>query len=57
MTQKIMANNLTGPARRETFNLVEPVSVVGVCVDEEIWRFLTQFADSTGLIQLRGRVG
>jgi pilus assembly protein CpaE len=31
--------------------------VVGVCVDEEIWRFLGLFAGSTGLVQLRARVG
>src|SRR2546423_13995206 len=43
-------------SRRETVNLSEPVSVVGVCVDEEMWRFLGLFAGSTGLIQLRGRV-
>src|SRR5438309_7224071 len=50
------ANDSTSPSRRETVNLGEPVSVVGVCVDEEMWRFLGLFAGSTGLIQLRGRV-
>ena len=57
MTQNMTANEFTSPSRRDTFNLGEPVSVVGVCVDEEMWRFLTQFASSTGLIQLRGQVG
>jgi pilus assembly protein CpaE len=56
MTQNMTANDFTIPSRRETFNLGDPVSVVGVCLDEEMWRFLTQFAGSTGLIQLRGRV-
>jgi pilus assembly protein CpaE len=51
------ANNSTSAPRRETFNLGDAVSVVGVCVDEETWRFLGLFAGSTGLIQLRGRVG
>jgi pilus assembly protein CpaE len=51
------SNDSTSASRRESFNLSEPVSVVGVCVEEEIWRTLGLFADSTGLIQLRGRVG
>jgi pilus assembly protein CpaE len=51
------ANDSTSASRRESFYLGEPVSVVGVCVDEEMWRFLGLFADSTGLIQLRTRVG
>jgi len=51
------ANESTRPSRRDTFSLGEPVSVIGVCVDEEMWHFLTLFAGSTGLIQLRGRVG
>jgi pilus assembly protein CpaE len=51
------SNDSTSASRRESFNLAEPVSVVGVCVEEEMWRMLGLFADSTGLIQLRGRVG
>src|SRR5260370_17974176 len=51
------ANDSTSASARESFYLREPVSVVGVCVDEEIWRFLGLFAGSTGLIQLRTRVG
>jgi pilus assembly protein CpaE len=50
------ANDFTSASRRETFNLGEPVSIIGVSVDEETWRFLGLFAGSTGLIQLRGRV-
>jgi hypothetical protein len=57
MTQ-MMANEFTSASRDEdNFNLVEPVSVVCVSVDEETWRFLGLFANSTGLIQLRTRVG
>ncbi len=56
MTQ-MMANEFTSASsRRDNFNLVEPVSVVCVSVDEETWRFLGLFANSTGLIQLRARV-
>jgi pilus assembly protein CpaE len=55
MTQ-MTAQNFTRASRREAFNLGEPVSMVGVGVDEETWRFLGLFAGSTGLIQLRGRV-
>ena len=49
-------NDSTSASGRESFNLGEPVSVLGVCVDEEMWRLLGQFADSTGLIQLRARI-
>ncbi|MGE5054671.1 MAG: AAA family ATPase [Acidobacteriota bacterium] len=37
--------------------MTEPVSVVTVATDDEIWRFLELFAESTGLIQLRSRTG
>jgi pilus assembly protein CpaE len=53
----MMAKDPTDASPRESFYLGESVSVVGVCVDEEIWRFLGLFAGSTGLIQLRARVG
>jgi len=42
---------------RESLYMGEPVSVVGVATDDEIWRFLELFAESTGLIQLRSRTG
>src|SRR6266404_9128375 len=51
------AKDPTSASARESFYLGEPVSVVGVCVDEEMWRLLGLFASSTGLIQLRARVG
>ncbi len=47
----------TGASPRESFYMSEPVSVVGISVDDEVWRFLGLFAGSTGLIQLRSRVG
>lgn len=47
----------TGASPRESFYMSEPVSVVGISVDDEVWRFLGLFAGSTGLIQLRNRVG
>ena len=46
-----------GASPRESFYMSEPVSVVGISVDDEVWRFLGLFAGSTGLIQLRNRVG
>src|ERR1700688_3043480 len=55
MTQ-MTSNDSTNASRRETFNLGDAVSMACVCVDEEMWRFLTLFAASTGLIQLRGRL-
>ena len=56
MMEKITANDYTSPSRREAFSLGESVSVVGVCLDDEAWKFLRQFADSTGLIQVPGNV-
>lgn len=52
---RMTANDSTSASRRETFTLGEPVSVIGVCVEDEMWRLLDQFAGSTGLIQLRSR--
>src|SRR5215472_2534266 len=57
MTQNITANSFTSAPPRETFNVGEPVSLLCICVDEETWRVLNSFAESTGLIQLCGRVG
>jgi len=51
------SKDLTGASTRESFYMSEPVSVVGVSIDDEIWRFLGLFAGSTGLIQLRSRIG
>src|ERR1700739_3651104 len=50
------SKDLTGASPRESFYMSEPVSVVGISVDDEVWRFLGLFAGSTGLIQLRNRV-
>src|SRR5579862_8822518 len=51
------SKDLTGASPRESLYMSEPVSVVGISVDDEVWRFLGLFAGSTGLIQLRNRVG
>jgi pilus assembly protein CpaE len=51
------SKDATGASPRESFYMSEPVSIVGVSIDDEIWRFLGLFAGSTGLIQLRSRIG
>lgn len=51
------SKDLAGAPPRESIYMSEPVSVVGVGVDETVWRFLGLFAGSTGLIQLRSRIG
>ena len=38
---------------RESFSTSEPLSVVGVCLDEETWTVLKLFAESAPLIKLR----
>src|SRR5437667_5417805 len=38
---------------RESFSPTEPLAVVGVCLDEETWTVLKQFAESAPLIRLR----
>jgi pilus assembly protein CpaE len=45
-----------GASPRESLYISEPVSVVGLSIEDDIWRFLGIFAESTGLIQLRSRV-
>ena len=51
------AKDAMGSSPRESFYMGEPVSLVGVGVDDETWRFLGLFAGSTGLIQLRSQLG
>jgi len=41
---------------RESFSTSEPLSVVGVCLDEETWTVLKQFAESAPLIRLRSHL-
>src|SRR5436305_13627060 len=41
---------------RESFSTSEPLSVVGLCLDEETWSVLKQFADSAPLIRLRSHI-
>jgi pilus assembly protein CpaE len=40
----------------ESFSSSEPLSVIGVCLGEETWAVLKQFADSAPLIRLRAHV-
>ena len=41
---------------RESFSSTEPLSVVGVCLDEETWSVLKVFAESAPLIRLRSHI-
>jgi pilus assembly protein CpaE len=41
---------------RESFSSSEPLSVVGVCLDDETWTVLKQFAESAPLIKLRSHM-
>ncbi|PYV46121.1 MAG: hypothetical protein DMG94_10895 [Acidobacteria bacterium] len=41
---------------RESFSPSEPLSVVGVCLDEDTWSVLKQFAESAPLIRLRSHL-
>lgn len=41
---------------RESFSSNEPLSVIGICLDESTWTVLKQFADSAPLIRLRSHL-
>jgi pilus assembly protein CpaE len=41
---------------RDNFSTSEPLSVVGICLDEETWLALKQFAESAPLIKLRSHL-
>jgi len=41
---------------RESFYAGEPLSVVGIGLDDETWRFLGLFADSSALIRMRTKI-
>jgi pilus assembly protein CpaE len=41
---------------RESFSGSQPLSVIGICLDEETWTVLQSFADSAPLIKLRSHV-
>jgi len=41
---------------RESFSISEPLSVVGVCLDEDTWLVLKQFAESAPLVRLRSHL-
>src|SRR4029077_21001730 len=41
---------------RESFSTSEPLSVVGICLDEGTWTVLKSFAESAPLIRLRSHL-
>src|SRR4051812_19405570 len=41
---------------RESFSTSEPLSVVGICLDEQTWTVLKSFAESAPLIKLRSHL-
>jgi pilus assembly protein CpaE len=41
---------------RDSFSTSEPLSVIGVCLDEETWGVLKLFAESAPLIKLRSHI-
>jgi pilus assembly protein CpaE len=41
---------------RESFSSSEPLSVVGICLDEDTWSVLKLFAESAPLIRLRSHI-
>src|SRR5215470_8497441 len=41
---------------RDNFSSSEPLSVVGVCLDEDTWTVLKQFAESAPLVRLRSHL-
>ncbi len=41
---------------RESFSTNEPLSVVGICLEDETWRVLKSFAESAPLIRLRSHL-
>ncbi len=53
----MVENDSWNASSREGFYAGEPLSVVGVCLDEETWRFLNLFAGLTPSIRLRSQVG
>ena len=53
----MVENDSWNGSGRESFHGGEPLSVVGVCIDEETWRFLNLFAQAQPLIRVRSQVG
>src|SRR5947209_4611260 len=41
---------------RESFSSGQPLSVVGICLDDETWGVLQSFSESAPLIRLRSQV-
>ena len=55
MNPMSLRDEITGSAR-ESLSSNEPLSVVGVCLDDGTWSVLKQFADSAPLIRLRSHI-
>jgi pilus assembly protein CpaE len=54
--KSMTANDSWDASAREAFYTGEALTVVGVCLDDETWRFLSLFANSSSLIRLRSQV-
>ncbi len=55
MNPMSIRDSLNSPPR-ENFSTTDPLSVVGVCLDEETWSVLKLFAESAPLIKLRSHL-
>ena len=54
--KSMTANDFWDASSRESFYAGEALTVVGVCLDDETWRFLSLFATSSSLIRVRSQV-
>jgi pilus assembly protein CpaE len=55
--KSMLERDFSNAPSREGSSRGEPLSVVGIGLDEETWRFLNLFADVTPAIRVRSRVG
>ncbi|SPE44841.1 putative Type II secretion system protein [Candidatus Sulfotelmatobacter sp. SbA7] len=55
--KSMLENDFRNASPRESSYTGEPLSVVGICLDDETWRFLNLFAGLTPSIRVRSRVG
>src|ERR1700693_3032019 len=54
--KSMLENDFKNASPRESSYTGEPLSVVGVCLDDETWRFLNLFAGLTPSIWVRSQV-
>src|ERR1700693_5732793 len=54
--KSMLENDFKNASSRESSYSGEPLSVVGICLDDETWRFLNLFAGLTPSIRVRSRV-